>query len=244
MAFSLEEQQMGKKGSDEEVEVHEHVENASCTTAGAVAFVLGLISGTFSALSCKFAYDTQAIGLDGTEKAFAKPIMMLMLMFFGMFPSIFFWLIQQSRLPPEEREHVDYPTILILIVPSICDLLCTLLLLVAQLYITASLWQMMRGSIIIITALLKSFALNHRLRIHMWLGVGVITIAMILVASTTLFASNADSATATASKDPRIGVLLVIIGCIAQGVQCKCLLVNFAQIQDFYCSYPFYDRRL
>lgn len=199
----------------------EHVERAECTPAGFITFILGLISGTFSALGCKFAYDTAAVGIDGTEKVFAKPIMMLFLMFLAMSPAMGFWLFQQYQLPPSQREHIEYSTMAILIVPSICDLLCTLLLLIAQLYITASLWQMLRGSIIIITALLKSFALNHRLRIHMWLGVGIITVAMILVAATALFQNTDASAT---SKDPRIGVLLVIVGCIAQGVQCTFLI--------------------
>lgn len=208
-----------RKESSQLVEHEEqHVEKAECTPIGMITFVLGLVSGTFSALGCKFAYDTTAVGIDGTEKAFAKPIMMLFLMFLAMSPAMGFWLFQQYQLPPEKREHIDYGTMAILVVPSICDLLCTLLLLVAQLYITASLWQMLRGSIIIITALLKSFALNHRLRIHMWLGVGVITVAMILVASTTFFSNTDASAT---SKDPRIGVLLVVVGCIAQGVQCR-----------------------
>lgn len=45
---------------------------------------------------------------------------------------------------------------------------------------------------------------------------GVIAIAMITVASTSLF----DTATPSpGSKDPRIGILLVLLGCIAQGVQ-------------------------
>jgi drug/metabolite transporter (DMT)-like permease len=203
---------------------HEHVENAECTSAGFLTFVIGLVSGTFSALSCKFAYDTTSAGLDGDEKAFAKPIMMLLLMFFAMCPAGLFWLIQQWNLPPSQREVVSSHTIAILAIPSICDLLCTLLLLVAQLYITASLWQMMRGSIIIITALLKSFALNHRLRIHMWLGVSFITVAMILVASTAFFGGSTDSAEGakvdvTTGKDPRIGVMLVVVGCLAQGVQ-------------------------
>lgn len=154
--------------------------------------------------------------------------MMLLLMFFAMCPAGLFWVIQQLSLPPSQREHVSSHTIAILAIPSICDLLCTLLLLVAQLYITASLWQMMRGSIIIITALLKSFALNHRLRIHMWLGVSIITIAMILVASTAFFGGSTDSASeeggggkVAEGKDPRVGVMLVVVGCLAQGVQCK-----------------------
>lgn len=107
------------------------------------------------------AYDTVSEGIDGHEKVFAKPIMMLLLMFSGMSPAILFWLIQQYFFTkPEDRETVKLRTLLILIVPCLCDLICTLLLLVAQLYITASLWQMMRGTVIIITALLKSSVLE------------------------------------------------------------------------------------
>lgn len=214
-------------------EANHHHEEVQCSFAGTVTFVLGLVAGTFSALSCKIAYDTTSFGLDGTEKAFSKPIMMLLLMFAGMVPAIFFWIFQQMRLPKEERDHVSFGTLAVLVVPSLCDLLCTLLLLVAQLYITASLWQMMRGSIIVITALLKRYALGHRLKNHMWYGVAVITVAMILVASTSLFGS-ADKSSAADSKDPRIGIILVVVGCIAQGVQCR--WNNFIQIFDFYFS--------
>mmetsp|Transcript_121409 Transcript_121409/g.238537 ORF Transcript_121409/g.238537 Transcript_121409/m.238537 type:complete len:433 (+) Transcript_121409:110-1408(+) len=192
-------------------------ENKTCTNAGMITFILGLVAGTFSALICKMAYDTKSVGLDGEEKAFAKPIMMLTLMFAGMSPALLFWWLHQRTLPPEERDVIPMKTVAILVVPSLCDLFCTLLLLVAQLYITASLWQMMRGSIIIITALLKRYALGHNLKIHMWLGVGFITFAMILVASTSFVGPSADAA--ANSKDPRVGILLVLVGCIAQGVQ-------------------------
>lgn len=217
---SLEIEKQPLKGSrnDDEEDVH-HEENKGCSTEGLVVFVLGLISGTFSALLCKMAYDTKSAGLDGIEKPFTKPIMMLTLMFVGMVPAMLFWWVQQHLLVAvDKREHVSWKTIGVLVVPSLCDLMCTLLLLVAQLYITASLWQMMRGSIIIITALLKRYALGHRLKQHMWLGVGFITLAMLLVASTSFFGPSAGGE----SKDPRIGIVLVLVGCIAQGVQCKC----------------------
>ena len=35
------------------------------------------------------AYDTKSIGLDGSPKAFAKPIMMLLLMFTGMYENFY-----------------------------------------------------------------------------------------------------------------------------------------------------------
>ena len=239
----------------EEEEAQGNEEPTGCSTGGIVTFCVGLVAGTFSALICKGAYDTSSYGTDGITKPFAKPIMMLLLMFSGMIPAIFFWYIQQYLFTEKKnRDIVEWKTLMILIVPCLCDLMCTLLLLVAQLYITASLWQMMRGTVIIITAVLKSRVLHIKLKRHMWAGVFVITIAMILVASTSFFTppttantvssgntvtdgnmmdqyalgnSHADAPAAAVAvavvppKDPRIGILLVVIGCLAQGVQCK-----------------------
>jgi drug/metabolite transporter (DMT)-like permease len=105
----------------------------------------------------------------------------------------------------------------ILAIPSICDLLCTLLLLVAQIYITASMWQMLRGSVIVFTALMKRFLLQHRLRMHMWWGVFIICVAMVLVAATSFLEPSSEKG--GSAKDPRIGVVLVIFCCLAQGLQ-------------------------
>ena len=155
---------------------------------------------------------------DGSVKLFAKPIAMLLLMFSGMVPAIFFWLLQQAFVDPKDREHISWNHIVVLIIPCVCDLLCTLLLLVAQLYITASMWQMLRGSVICITAILKRVVLNHRLRNHMWVGVGIITAAMIIVASVP-FLSPDTSANAVPIGDAKLGIVLVLLGCLAQGVQ-------------------------
>jgi drug/metabolite transporter (DMT)-like permease len=201
-----------------EIEGAHKVEKSTCSTGGFITFTLGLISGTFSALFCKMAYQTESVGIDGQTKLFTKPIMMLLLMFAGMVPAIFFWLFQQLSIEKEKRDHVSYKTMAVLIVPCLCDLICTLLLLTAQVYITASMWQMLRGSVICITALLKRYLLNTRLRTHMWVGVGIITFAMLLVAATSML--QPPSADALSSgKDPRIGVVLVLMGCVAQGFQ-------------------------
>mmetsp|Transcript_2960 Transcript_2960/g.3101 ORF Transcript_2960/g.3101 Transcript_2960/m.3101 type:complete len:432 (+) Transcript_2960:153-1448(+) len=203
-----------------EVEKHEQREPTGCNFGGVITFGVGLVAGTFSAVVCKMLYETSSTGLDGTSKLFGKPIMVLLLMFMSMVPAIFFYMAQQAFLEKKNRDVISSKTLIVLMIPSICDLLCTLLLLVAQLYITASMWQMLRGSVIIITALLKRYVLDHRLRAHMWAGIGTIFIAMVLVASTTFFAPAAPATEGSSSgKDPRIGVVLVILGCIAQGVQ-------------------------
>mmetsp|Transcript_2240 Transcript_2240/g.2334 ORF Transcript_2240/g.2334 Transcript_2240/m.2334 type:complete len:422 (-) Transcript_2240:142-1407(-) len=201
-----------------EVEKENHgEENAKCSTAGMVVFILGLIGGTFSAIFCKMSFESSSEGISGETKQFSKPISVLFIMFCGMIPAYFMWLIQQKFRQPHERETLSLRIMMLLIVPCICDLLCTLLLLVAQLFITASMWQMLRGTVICITALLKSTVLKHKLRTHMWAGVAIITAAMILVASSTFLAKPDPNA--PEARDPRVGVVLVLLGCLAQGVQ-------------------------
>ena len=63
-------------------------------------------------------------------------------------------------------------------------------------------------------------------------GIMVIFVAMVLVASTTFFAPAAPETTGSAAgKDPRVGVVLVILGCMAQGVQCE-HLTSFKMLVD------------
>jgi drug/metabolite transporter (DMT)-like permease len=188
-----------------------HEEKTGCNQTGFIFFLTALASGTLSALSCKIAYETKSFGLD-SEELFAKPIMMLLLMFCGMIPAIFVWL----SLPPEHRGQITYQSMALLAIPSFCDLLCTLLLLIAQLYLTASLWQMMRGSVIVMTAFLKRFGLSHHLKRHMWIGITFLTMALLLVAASSLYQPSS-----TANENPKLGIMLVMLGCMAQAVQCK-----------------------
>ncbi len=118
-----------------------HVEKTTCNTPGATVFGLGLVAGTFSALVCKMAYNTESQGLDGETKFFAKPIMMLLLMFLAMAPAYLFWMIQQAFLDPKDRDVVPMKTMIVLIIPCMCDLFCTLLLLIAQLYVSKYLFN-------------------------------------------------------------------------------------------------------
>ena len=201
------------------IEIEKPYTEKSCSFYGILIFVLGLVSGTFSAVLCKVAYDTTSVTLDGSTELFQKPICLLLLMFTGMVPAIFIWLVGQSMLDPADRETISTKSMAILVIPCLCDLFCTLLLLIAQVYITASMWQMLRGSVIVITALLKRFTLNHHLRMHMWLGILTIAVAMLIVASVSLFETTASDDATTVSSNARLGITLVLVGCLAQGVQ-------------------------
>jgi hypothetical protein len=53
----------------------------------------------------------------------------------------------------------------------------------------------------------------------MWIGIWVITLAMAIVASSSLFQPAATNAATGQTEDAKFGLMLVVLGCIAQGVQ-------------------------
>ena len=83
-------------------------------------------------------------------------------------------------------------------------------------------YQLVRCSVIIVTAILKATVLKHRLTNYMWFGIGINTVAMVLVSATSFL----PGATAGPSveedgidRDPRIGILFILLSCVVQGSQ-------------------------
>jgi hypothetical protein len=191
----------------------------TCNTC--LPFTIAAIAGTFSAISCKVIYNTESISIEGKSKAFVKPVMLSFIMFIGMMPSLLLWKYLPncySTSSASNRDSISRQQAFLLILPSACDLISTLLLLVAQIHISTSLWQMLRGSTLIITALLKRFVIGHVLRYHMWLGIIIISFAISLTASIPLGEDTTDRII-----NPALGVLLVVLACAFQGLQCELL---------------------
>ncbi len=89
--------------------------------------------------------------------------------------------------PGEEPKPISWKLCTLVLVPSVFDMIGTALAKVGLLYCTVSVYQLVRCTVIIITALLKAFVLKDRLDKHMWLGVGINLLAMGLVSATTFF---------------------------------------------------------
>ena len=89
--------------------------------------------------------------------------------------------------PLDEPKPVSWKLCLLVLIPSLFDLIGTAFAKVGLLYVTVSVYQLVRCTVIIITALLKAFVLKDHLAPHMWLGVFINLIAMCLVSSTTFF---------------------------------------------------------
>lgn len=115
-----------------------------------------------------------------------------------------------------ETEHIAVPmrTYFILMIPAMFDLVGTALAKVGLMYCTVSVYQLVRCTVMIVTALLKTFVLGHRLTSYNWAGVALNTLAMVMVSATS-FVGEVDEG----ERDPRLGILFLVLSCMVQGTQ-------------------------
>jgi len=185
----------------------------TCDFEGIIAFLLGLLAGTGSSITIKIVYMMSAIGIDGEIRKFEKPLSTTLIMFLAMSFALPLHFFYQKFFNSQERPKFDPKVLRILIIPASFDLLGTILSGIGLLYTTVSVFQLVRCTVIIITAFLKSCALNESLRKYMLRGVAINTLAMILVSSTTFFEPQ------ESGRDSRIGVLFILLSCVVQGSQ-------------------------
>lgn len=75
----------------------------------------------------------------------------------------------------------------LLFIPTVFDLFGTALAKIGLLYCTVSVYQLVRCTVIIITAILKAFVLKDHLEPYMWAGVFINLFAMCLISAVTFF---------------------------------------------------------
>eukprot|EP00033_Pygsuia_biforma_P001279 GCRY01001446.1.p1 GENE.GCRY01001446.1~~GCRY01001446.1.p1 ORF type:complete len:416 (+),score=89.56 GCRY01001446.1:71-1249(+) len=149
-----------------------------------------LITGTGSVVFTKLLFQTEAEGIDGVKKHFNKPMFMDCAMFIGMTLCIPWDIYEKSRkkkntskvINMEEEEETPLRKLFWLIaVPAMCDAVATQCMYVSLLFLSSSVWQMTRGSIVIFTALIRVVWLRLRPRSYESLGVFVVVIALGIV---------------------------------------------------------------
>jgi len=190
-------------------------ETNKCDLKSAIVFVFGLIFGTFSILTSKLLYEMFAVGSDGTYKQYQKPVTTVLVMFGAMFFALpIYWIQQTFFTSPSARDKVEGKVLVKMIVPATFDMLGTALSQAGLLYTTASMFQLLRCSVIIVTAVLKVAVLKEKLYGYMWIGVGVNAVAMTMVGATGFLGTGAG-----VGSNPKLGIALILSSCFVQGAQ-------------------------
>eukprot|EP00397_Hematodinium_sp_SG-2012_P017606 GEMP01018012.1.p1 GENE.GEMP01018012.1~~GEMP01018012.1.p1 ORF type:complete len:402 (+),score=61.52 GEMP01018012.1:150-1355(+) len=163
-------------------------------------FAIGIICGTINSLTIKFSYQTKAIGINGQNEYFHKPWFSTLVMFISMSCALPIHFYCNRKLPhhqvPDEVQDTKITARLTWAVffPSMCDLLGTSLQQIGLIYIDLSVYQMLKGSILLFSAILSVIFLKRRLRTHNWIGLAVSCVALAIVGISSVWSRTAKAA--------------------------------------------------
>ncbi|XP_076443196.1 solute carrier family 35 member F6-like isoform X2 [Babylonia areolata] len=195
-----------------------------------VALMIGmLITGSINTLSKKAQNDCQVKGYlnstannTATAHSFDHPWFQTWIMFIGECSCLFGlylarrkerkqfikemkWATQLGREPQTPPEH---PRVFqwIFLLPTGCDLVGTSVAGIGLLYVDASVWQMLRGSIIIFAGILSKVFLKRKLYPVHWLGMVVVMGGLVLVGCSSLFRAHHS----VSASHTLLGILLIM----------------------------------
>ncbi len=193
--------------------------------------VIGMISvGTICSLLAKLIYSIEGPNRFGEIGRFEKPWFQVLAMFFGMSLCILLDL-PKPRPPPmneaEERpllpngpqaeEGADRhePSVWIISIPTLLDLFATACGTTGLLYTTVSVYQMLRGAMLVWTALLSVIFLRRVLSSQQWGGITLCVSGIVLVGIANIASEGAGQARANVA----LGVGIILVGQVLQAAQ-------------------------
>ncbi|CAD7971146.1 unnamed protein product [Amoebophrya sp. A25] len=123
-------------------------------------------------------------------------------------------------------EGVTMKTSSLIAIPACCDLTSTSLSMIGLLHISASVWQMLRGSMVVFSGVLSVLFLKRTLLAYNWAGIGLVVAGIILVGTANMLAASAHTTTSTEvaqSTDDGSGRLfgmgIVLVGQFISAIQ-------------------------
>lgn len=185
-------------------------------------FTLGIIAGTINSLAIKFCFQTRALGIDGEEEYFQKPWFSSLVMFIAMTCALplHYFFERNQKLPhqiPDEmvESKITWSLSKAIFFPSMCDMIGSSMQQIGLVYINLSIYQMLKGSILLFSAILSIIFLDRKLRTHNWIGLGVACVALSLVGFSSILSTTDDQAQGSSSGTlwtQLLGISVVIAG--------------------------------
>ncbi|GMF26234.1 unnamed protein product [Phytophthora lilii] len=183
-------------------------------------------------------YGVDSVGLDGEVKKFEKPIFQTWLMFLAMaFALPIHWACNYHLVRKQwqcnkhgnvpcitmlstktDRYRISRETYFLLALPAAFDLTATFVANLGLLYITVSVFQLMKCTVIVFVALLKVFVLKESLHGYKWVGIGLNMLAIVMVGATSLADADNQSNNST-SQHPGVGTLMIIMSGAIRAIQ-------------------------
>jgi len=194
-----------------------------------IACVAGLVVfGCLNTICSKIQFTMVVEGFDGTPKNFEKPFFATFTMFVAMTVVLFYHLAGVGRPKKSDNQQtlLDEPKIsefkafMLISVPATFDLLATGLMLWGLLLMSASIYQMLRGSMIIFSSLIRTFVFGKVLTKFEWCGVLICVGGITAVGASTILNQGFQQPGKQVSvAESYLGIFLVIIAQVLQAGQ-------------------------
>lgn len=164
-----------------------------------LAFVM-VVTGTLNTLSTKWADECKAESLDGRIRNFDHPFLQAVGMFIGEFTCLIVYMItsiyrRRSAVDNINGNDLATPQTfnpLIFLPAALMDMCGTSLMYIGLNLTFASSFQMLRGAVIIFTALLSVAFLGRVIKQHMWVGMFTVLIGLLLVGLSDILFNNSN----------------------------------------------------
>lgn len=169
-------------------------------------FGMGLVSGTLNSIVMKLCYQTASESSEDPEAHFFhKPWFMSMVMFLAMLCALpMYYMRSRSK-------HVSLKTWLIVSIPSFCDLVGSSMQQVGLIFTPVSIYQMLKGSILLFSAALSVWFLNKRMYMHNWVGVILCVLALTMVGVSSVMTVDAQPIVVS-YWESLFGISIVVLG--------------------------------
>ncbi|KAF4696740.1 hypothetical protein FOZ60_015639 [Perkinsus olseni] len=147
-------------------------------------FIVGVLSGTGTYTIMKTMYQSSSIGLDGwAPHLFVKPGFVTTVTMLAMFTSAFVHLVSLCFQGYRKNlQSVKLKILLVVAIPALCELTGSSLQNIALVYIPASIFQILKGSVLIFSALFRRIFLRKRFTDSNWVGLCICVFGLIPVA--------------------------------------------------------------
>jgi len=175
-----------------------------------------VITGSINTLSTKVADNTYALGINGEVTQFNHPFVQAVGMFLGEFLCMiaFYVILTYKKFREEEMERSQFNP-LIFILPAMCDMTATSLMYVGLTMTYASVFQMLRGAVVIFTGILSLIFLKRKLLGFHWIGMVLVLMGLGTVGlASVLFGSSSTNA-----PNPLVGDIIIICAQVVVAIQ-------------------------
>jgi len=183
-----------------------------------------LFSGTINTISSKYQDTFDVKGLPENDKhKFEHPAVQTLCMFFGESLCLLVFFITTYR---SNRQRMYTPVdvkapstqrkfpIWTFLIPSMCDMTGSTLMYIGLVLTYPSVYQMLRGMIVVFTGLFSMIFLKRRLYTHHWIGMASIIAGTLVVGvSSVIYGSHSQA------KDPLLGDILVVAAQLVAATQ-------------------------